>query len=108
MYFFRGRGVFIDVYKNDDKIATSGATLLADINLGRTYIYRAIDSVATGRTPSLFCANTLALKIKLEAAWSCCSMMARYPLLMVQELWLEVTTTYRNSFSILSKPFFFI
>ena len=53
MYIFRGRGVFIDVYKADDKIVTSGATSLADINLRRTY--RAIDSVATGRIPSLFC-----------------------------------------------------
>ena len=53
MYIFRGRGVFIDVYKADDKIATSGATSLADIDLRRTY--RAIDSVATGRIPSLFC-----------------------------------------------------
>ena len=50
---FRGRGVFIDVYKADDKIVTSGAMSLADIDLGRTY--RAIDSVATGRIPSLFC-----------------------------------------------------
>ena len=49
MYIFRGRGVFIDVYKTDDKIATSGETSLADIDLRRTY--RAIDSVAT-----LFCA----------------------------------------------------
>ena len=31
---FRGRGVFIDVYKADDKIATSGATSLADIDCG--------------------------------------------------------------------------
>ena len=53
MYIFRGRGVFIDVYKADDKIATSGAMSLADIDLGRTY--RAIDSVATGKIPSLFC-----------------------------------------------------
>ena len=50
---FRGRGVFIDVYKADDKIATSGATLLADIYLRRTY--KAVDSVSTGRIPSLFC-----------------------------------------------------
>ena len=56
MYIFRDRGVFIDVYKADDKIATSGATSLADIDLRRTY--RAIDSVATGRIPSLFCGNT--------------------------------------------------
>ena len=55
VYIFRGRGVFIDVYKADDKIATSGATSLADIDLRRTY--RAIDSVATGRIPSLFCAK---------------------------------------------------
>ena len=55
VYIFRVRGVFIDVYEADDKIATSGATSLADINLRRTY--RAIDSVATGRIPSLFCAN---------------------------------------------------
>ena len=53
VYTFRGRGVFIDVYKADDKIVTSGTTSLADINLRRTY--RAIDSVATGRIPSLFC-----------------------------------------------------
>ena len=56
MYIFRGRGVFIDVYKADDKTATSGTTSLADINLRRTY--RAIDSGATGRIPSLFCAST--------------------------------------------------
>ena len=53
VYIFRGRGVFIDVYKADDKIATSGTTLLADIDQRRTY--KAIDSVATGRIPSLFC-----------------------------------------------------
>ena len=53
MYIFRGRGVFIDVYKADDKIATSGATLLSDLDLQETY--RAIDSVATGRIPSLSC-----------------------------------------------------
>ena len=57
MYIFRGRGVFINVYKADDKIATSGAMSLADINLRRTY--RAIDSVSTGRIPSLFCAITI-------------------------------------------------
>ena len=54
VYIFRGRGVFIDVYKTDDKIATSDATSLADIDLWRAY--RAIDNVATGRIPSLFCA----------------------------------------------------
>ena len=45
--------MYIDVYKANDKIATSGATSLTDIDLRRTY--RAIDSVATGRIPSLFC-----------------------------------------------------
>ena len=54
MYIFRGRGVFIDVYKVDEKIATSGATSLADVDLRSSY--RAIDSVATGRIPCLFCA----------------------------------------------------
>ena len=53
MYIFKGRGVFINVSTADDKIATSGATPLADIDLQRAY--RAIDSVATGRIPSLFC-----------------------------------------------------
>ena len=46
MYIFRGRGVFINVYKADDKIATSGETSLADIDLRKKD--RAIDSVATG------------------------------------------------------------
>ena len=54
VYIFRGRGVFIDVYKADDKIVTSGATSLSDLDLRRTY--RAIGSVATGRIPSLICA----------------------------------------------------
>ena len=53
MYIFRDRSVFIDVYKADDKIVTSRATSLSDIDLRR--IYRAIYSVATGRIPSLFC-----------------------------------------------------
>ena len=53
VYIFRGRCVFIDVYKADDKITASGATMLADIDLWRTY--REIDSVATGRMSSLFC-----------------------------------------------------
>ena len=56
-YIFRSRGIFINVYKADDKIATFSVTSLADINLRRTY--RAIDSVATGRIPSLFCDNTI-------------------------------------------------
>ena len=59
MYIFRGRGVFIDVYKADDKIATFGSTSLADMILWRTY--RAIDSVATGIIPSLFCASRIPL-----------------------------------------------
>ena len=37
VYIFRSRGVFIDVYKADDKIATSGAMSVADIHLWRTY-----------------------------------------------------------------------
>ena len=45
--------MYIDVYKGDDKIATSGVTLLSDLDLQETY--RAIDSVATGRIPSLSC-----------------------------------------------------
>ena len=50
VYIFRGRGVFIDVDKADDKIVTSGPTSLVDIDLRRTY--KAIDNVATGRIPS--------------------------------------------------------
>ena len=44
--------LFIDVYKSDNKIATSGATLLSGLDLHRTY--RAIDSVATGRINIFF------------------------------------------------------
>ena len=54
VYIFKGGGVFIYVYKADDQISTSGATSPADLDLRRTY--RAIDSVATGRIASLFCA----------------------------------------------------
>ena len=61
MYIFRDNGVFIDVTKADDKNATSGATSLADIDLRRTY--RAIDSAATGRIPSLFCVYSLQQKL---------------------------------------------
>ena len=43
---FSKTGVFIDVYKADDKVVTPGATSLADTDLQRAY--RAIDSVATG------------------------------------------------------------
>ena len=56
MYIFRGRGVFINVYKADDNFVTSGTTLLSDLDLRETY--RAIDSVVTGRLPSLSCATT--------------------------------------------------
>ena len=57
MYIFEGRGVFIDVYKADDNFFTSGTKLLFDLDLQETY--RAIYSIATGRIPSLFCANEL-------------------------------------------------
>ena len=54
VYIFRGRGVFIDVYKADGKkISPLPPLPLADINLRRP-----IDGVATGRIPSLFCAAT--------------------------------------------------
>ena len=53
VYIFKGRGVFIDVYKVDDNFVTSVTTLLSDLDLQDTY--RAIDSVATGRIPYLFC-----------------------------------------------------
>ena len=49
--------LFIDVYKADSKIVTSGAKSLADLDMRITY--RAIDSVSTGRIPSLFCVNTI-------------------------------------------------
>ena len=51
--------LFIDVYKTENKIATSGATSLADLDQRRTY--RAIDSVATGRIPSLFCGHNYSI-----------------------------------------------
>ena len=47
----------IDVYKGDDNFVTSGATLLSDLDLQETY--KAIDSVATGGIPSLFCVITV-------------------------------------------------
>ena len=56
--------LFIDVYKADNKIATSGATSLAGLDLQRTY--RAIDSVATGRILSLSCANINVMCLKIE------------------------------------------
>ena len=62
MYIFRGRDVFIDVNKADDKITTSCAMSLADIDLQRTD--RAIDSVATDRISSLFCAISLLENVK--------------------------------------------
>ena len=49
--------MFVDFYKADDKIATFGTTSLAEIDQRRTR--KAIDSVATGRIPSLFCAGML-------------------------------------------------
>ena len=49
--------MYINVYKGDDNFVTSGATLLSDLDLQETY--KAIDSVATGRIPSLFCALVL-------------------------------------------------
>ena len=49
--------MYIDVYKGDDNFVTSVATLLSDLNLQETF--RAIDSVATGRMPSLFCDSLL-------------------------------------------------
>ena len=52
--------MYIDVYEGDDKIVTFGATLLSDIELRETY--RAIDSAATGRIPSLFCAEVIIFK----------------------------------------------
>ena len=45
--------MFIDVYKGEGNFVTSGATLLSDLDLLETY--RALDSVATGRRPSLSC-----------------------------------------------------
>ena len=53
--FSRAEVHLLMFFKADNKVATSGATSLADIDLRRTY--RAIDSVATGRIPSLFCAS---------------------------------------------------
>ena len=44
--------MYIDVYKGDDNFATSGATVLSDLDMQE--IYRAIDSAATGRILSLF------------------------------------------------------
>ena len=46
--------LFIDVYKADNKIDTSGSTSLGDLDLQRT-----IDRVATGRLPSLPCGEYL-------------------------------------------------
>ena len=65
VYIFRGKSVFIVVYKADDKIATSGATSLADIDLRRTY--KAIGSVATVRIPSLFCGRAILLSLIYSA-----------------------------------------
>ena len=64
VYIFKDRGVFIDVYEADNKLVTSGVTSLAEIYLRR--IYKAIDSVATGRIPSLFCGTMLMLYLQLR------------------------------------------
>ena len=74
MYIFRGRGVFIDVYKADNKNVTSGKTSLADIDLRRPY--RAIDSVATGNIPSLFCGKSIKT---LTVCGSCGTLVSRHP-----------------------------
>ena len=52
---------FIDVRNADDKIATSGAKSLLDLDLVETF--KAIDSVATGRIPSLFCGSYILERI---------------------------------------------
>ena len=52
---FSEAGEYIDVYKGDENFATSGATLLSGLDLQETC--RAIDSVTTGRIPSLFCGS---------------------------------------------------
>ena len=62
MYIFRGRGVFIDVYKGYDNFATSGATLLPDLDFAKKH--KAIDSVATGTIPSLSCDNSISSQNK--------------------------------------------
>ena len=54
--------VYIDVYRGDDNFATSGAMLVSDLDLQETY--RAIDSVATGRIPSLSCGSSFFSKLK--------------------------------------------
>ena len=48
--------MYINVYKGDDNFVTSGATLLSDLELQETY--REIESVTTGKIPSLFCDRT--------------------------------------------------
>ena len=45
--------LFIDVYKADNKIVTSGAKSLSDVDPRGTD--KTIDSVTTGIIPSLFC-----------------------------------------------------
>ena len=45
--------VYNVAYKGYENFVTSGATVMSDLDLQATY--RAIDSVATGRIPSLFC-----------------------------------------------------
>ena len=54
--------MYIDVYNVDDNFATSGATLVSDLDLQETYGAR--DSVATGGIPSLSCGTTTSNSIK--------------------------------------------
>ena len=53
--------VYIDVYSVDENFVTSGATLLADLDLQETY--RAINSVATGSIPFLSCGSSFFSKL---------------------------------------------
>ena len=53
-------GLFIDVYKAEDKIVTSGVTSLSDLDLRGTYIQS--NSVATDSMPSLFCECSMSVQ----------------------------------------------
>ena len=55
--------MYINAYNGDDNFATSGATLLSDLDLQESY--KAIDSVATGRIPSLFCGISVVYRVEL-------------------------------------------
>ena len=65
--------VYINVYKGDDNFSTAGPTLLSDLDLQKTY--NAIDSVATGKIPSLSCGNTNEMQLRLRST-SLCSIFA--------------------------------